>query len=165
MNKGVISLVIIVSFALSQSWAFEGLSAFWSKKPEDTNQREIQRLSEEKKQVESRLKQVTPVYEILLDEVEHLLPNLIGAIDAKGAGDQLSNDDVKSLCAELRDKLLRPDLCMRYFLRQSRYDKEALFHFLEKSQGEFTQKRAEFQSLRRKASDLSKSIDNLKSLK
>ena len=157
MREKLFLFVLLFSLCVSQAWAFEGFHSLWQKKEAGSDPRTLE-LKRDQQKYASELHRITPVYQAIVDEVQILLPNIIGSLEGKGAGEKLNSEDIQILCQELKRELLRPATCLSYIRRQSQREREELVHLMRSRQNDLRVKRAEFQSIRSRLQEVTEAL-------
>lgn len=148
--------VFIVMFALglSQAWAFEGFHELWGRKEaasQPTNP-EVENLKSERATHLNELKKIEPIHNFIFDEVKSLLPNLIGAIEGKGS--RLEEEDIASLCGEIKRQLLVPSACSTYIKSYANRDKEDITNVMNDRKAEFGHIQSRYRTVKRLLADI-----------
>jgi hypothetical protein len=152
--------IIMFALGLSQAWAFEGFHELWNKKSSADNA-ELEKLRSERASQFIELKKIEPSYQFIVDEVKSLLPNMIGAIEGKGA--KLDAEDITSLCSELKRELLVPSACSHYLKTQSGRHKEELINIMQERQNLLNVIRSRYKAAKQKVIELDQRIQVVES--
>lgn len=161
MRKSFRLFVILFAFGLSQAWAFEGFHELWkSEKPVNEN---VEKLKKERASQLTELQKIEPIYLFVVDEVKSLLPNLIGAIEGKGAGEKITEDDIAQLCNDIKKQLLVPSSCTRYLKSVAAKDKEELINSMEDRQATLKNISPRYRAIKKRLMTLEEEINNVES--